>query len=227
MKHKDKKEKIEKKKFFTKDIKDLSVRDTVTIGVVFIVVGVVLILGKSFLAKKSEVYDKINVSIAEIEEIEEPTNPEENAIQEEKQEQEQQAQPDYYIGKLEIPKISFSRGFAAIDSIQNNVDKNIKIMPQSTYPDVDKGNFIIVGHSGNGWNSFFKNLYQLAIGDQAYVYYGNRKFTYTIVNIYNVPKTGQVEVVRDRNESVMTLITCTKGDKTAQTVYILNRTAVE
>ena len=41
-----------------------------------------------------------------------------------------------------------------------------------------------------------------------------------MVNIYNVPKTGQVEVKRDFDKTTLTLITCTKNSKTEQTVYV-------
>ena len=42
---------------------------------------------------------------------------------------------------------------------------------KENYPDVDGGNFVLAGHSGNGYMSFFKNLYKLSTGDYAYVYY--------------------------------------------------------
>ena len=70
-----------------------------------------------------------------------------------------------YIGYLEISKISFRRGFYNINSSLNNVDANIEIIKGSDMPDVTNGNLIIAGHSGTGWNSFFRNLYKLEIGE--------------------------------------------------------------
>ena len=68
----------------------------------------------------------------------------------------------YYIGYLEIPKINFKKGFVDINSQDNVVSKNITIIKGSKYPNVDKGNFIIAGHSGTGVHSYFKNLYKLS-----------------------------------------------------------------
>lgn len=126
----------------------------------------------------------------------------------------------YYIGYLEIPKINFKKGFVDINSQDNVVSKNITIIKGSKYPDVEKGNFIIAGHSGTGVHSYFKNLYKLSIGDKAYVYYKNVKYTYKIVKIYNQEKDGTVAIYRDYNKTTLTLVTCTKNNKKSQTVYV-------
>ena len=192
---------------------NLTIRQTITIGVLLIALGIGLVLYKYYKYEKAEVFDKLNVSVSEIEQTEQP--------EAEKKKETEDDISKYYIGKLEIPKISFSRGFAAIGDSHNDVDRTIQIMPESSYPDVKGGNFIIVGHSGNGWNSFFKDLYKLAVNDTAIVYYNNKKYTYKIADIYKVPKTGEVKITRQKGKTAMTLITCTKGDKTSQTVYIL------
>ena len=87
---------------------------------------------------------------------------------------------NYYVGYLEIPKINLKRGFAAFGSPYNNVDKNVTILPTSVYPDVELGNFILAGHSGQGSLAFFNDLYKLKHGDQAIVYYKNVKYTFKI-----------------------------------------------
>ena len=129
-----------------------------------------------------------------------------------------------YIGTLEIPKIGLKKGFLDINSTDNDVDRNIAIMKGSDYPDVKRGNLIIAGHSGTAWNSFFNQLYQLNKGDMMYVYYKNVKYTYTIVNIYEQPKVGSVNVYRNGKKTTLTLITCTKDSDTTQTIYIAELT---
>lgn len=125
-----------------------------------------------------------------------------------------------YIGTLEVPKVGLKKGFLDINSTDNDVDKNIAIMNGSDYPNVSKGNLIIAGHSGTAWNSFFNQLYQLTNGDVVYIYYQNVKYTYQIVNIYEQPKVGTVNVYRDGTKTTLTLITCTKDSSTTQTIYI-------
>ena len=56
-----------------------------------------------------------------------------------------------YIGYLNIPKINLNKGFLSQKAPDNNVEQNITVIEGSTYPNVDKGNLIIAGHSGTGW----------------------------------------------------------------------------
>ena len=134
---------------------------------------------------------------------------------------------DDYIGYLTIPKINLIKGFLDSRSANNHVDKNIMILEGSTYPDVEKGNFIIAGHSGNAWKSFFRDLHKVEIGDQAYVSYKGKKYEYTIKNIYKQQKTGKLAIYRNYDKTTLTLITCTNNDSTTQTVYIAELTNVE
>lgn len=133
----------------------------------------------------------------------------------------------YYIGSLEIPKINLNKGFTDINSKYNTVNKNLEVVETSTYPDVDKGNFIIAAHSGNSYLAYFRNLYKLDLGDRAYVNYNGKRYTYQIVNIYNQAKTGKIAIYRDSNKTCLTLVTCTKNSKTEQTIYILELINVE
>lgn len=127
---------------------------------------------------------------------------------------------DDYIGYLTIPKINLTKGFLDYRSTENDVDKNLLVVSGSNYPDTDKGNFIIAGHSGTGWNSFFNDLYKLGGGDIIYITYQNKKYEYSIVNIYTQPKTGKIAIYRNYDKTTLTLITCTNNDSTTQTIYI-------
>lgn len=131
-----------------------------------------------------------------------------------------------YVGILEIPKIKLQKGFLNINSKYNAIDYNVTVIKTSTYPDVDKGNFILAAHSGTASISYFKNLYKLKKGDIANIYYKNKKYTYKIVKIYDQPKTGKLSIYRDYNKTTLTLITCTKDNKKTQTLYILELTKI-
>ena len=132
-----------------------------------------------------------------------------------------------YIGYLIIPKINLTKGFVDRRSSENDVEKNIYIVDGATYPDVEKGNFIIAAHSGPGWQAFFNYLYQLTTGDQIYVTYKGKKYTYQLTNIYKQEKTGKIAIYRNYEKSTLTLITCTNHDLTSQTVYISELINVE
>lgn len=125
-----------------------------------------------------------------------------------------------YLGVLEIPKISLKKGFYNIGSRFNDIQYNVSMVEGSTLPDVVNGNLILMAHSGDAYISYFANLYKLNVDDYAYVTYNGRKYQYQIVNIYEVPKTGIVRIRRNYDRTSLTMITCTKGNDYAQTVYI-------
>ena len=109
----------------------------------------------------------------------------------------------------------------------NDVEKNILVVDGSNYPDTDRGNFILAGHSGTGWKAFFNDLYKLQVSDKAYVTYKNKKYTYSIVNIYKQPKIGKLAIYRNYDKNTLTLITCTNNDSKSQTIYIAELESVE
>lgn len=125
-----------------------------------------------------------------------------------------------YLGVLEIPKIGLKRGFYNTDSRYNDIQYNVTLAHGSSMPDVAKGNLILMAHSGDAAISYFAYLYVLKIGDYAYVTYNGNKYKFQLINVYDVPKTGKVKIVRSYDETTLTLITCTKNNDQAQTVYI-------
>lgn len=125
-----------------------------------------------------------------------------------------------YLGVLEIPKIGLKRGFYNIGSRYNNIQYNVTMVQGSTLPDVENGNLILMAHSGTAAISYFAYLYNLKIGDMAYVTYNGNKYNYKLVNSYDVEKNGTVKIIRSYSKTTLTLITCTKNNDTLQTVYI-------
>ena len=126
-----------------------------------------------------------------------------------------------YLGVLEIPKINLKRGFLSLGDKNNNVNKNIEVLKNSTMPDEDKSLLAIAGHSGNGKRSYFKYLYKLNTNDLIYVYYKGIKYTYEIVSKYDVLKDGDIEVIRSNNK-MLVLTTCSQTDRTKQIVIVSN-----
>ena len=126
-----------------------------------------------------------------------------------------------YIGYLEIPKLKFKRGFLSKNDRYNNIEYNVTVSEMAQYPDVDNGNFILMAHSGDAYISFFAYLYKLNIGDYAYVTYNNVKYKYQLVKVEEQAKTGTVAIHRPNyNVKGLTLITCTKDNNSAQSIYI-------
>ncbi len=203
------------------------------IGIILIFVGICTGFIEIFVQKKDKAFSDMNIMLYEDETPKLVQNEDDLPIEENKEtndendhngESSNESTNDTkynFIGILEIPKINIKRGFLNLDSRYNNVDYNITVIKGSTFPDQTNNNLILAAHSGICPVCYFNDLYKLTNGDVAYLYYNNKKYSYKIVNIYEVNKDGTVPIYRDYSKSVLTLITCTRNSDTKQTVYIL------
>ncbi len=196
----------------------------VAAGVILIISGIPLLLSNYIKEKRDVVFSQMNLALSEInmseitnnEEVEEPVAEEPT----EEVKEDNNYTYEEYLGILDIPKINLYKGFYSKTSSLNNVQFNLFVLKESDYPDVVNGNLIIAGHSGNYNNSYFANLYMLDLEDTITVHYQGKDYTYKITKIYNEEKTGTVRILRNRNKTSLTLITCTKDDDYHQTIYI-------
>ena len=113
-----------------------------------------------------------------------------------------------YIAILKIPKIKLERGLVEPSSYLNNVKYNLQWIDGSSMPDQVNGNVIIAGHSGSARVSYFRKLDQLVIGDYVSIDYKNKTYNYKVVDIYDIEKTGTAEIIKNKNTTTLTLITC-------------------
>ena len=192
-------------------------------GVILIISGIPLLLSNYIKEKRDVVFSEMNLVLSEIN-TRDIENVEEEPAVEEPTEEVKEDNNNYiyeeYLGVLDIPKINFYKGFYSKTSSLNNVQFNLFVLKESDYPDVVNGNLIIAGHSGNYSNSYFNDLYKLSIDDTVTVHYQGKDYIYKITKIYNEKKTGIVRILRNRNKTSLTLITCTNGDNYHQTIYI-------
>lgn len=195
----------------------------VAAGVILIISGIPLLLSNYIKEKRDVVFSEMNLVLSEIN-TRDIENVEEEPTVEEPTEEVKEDNNNYiyeeYLGVLDIPKINFYKGFYSKTSSLNNVQFNLFVLKESDYPDVVNGNLIIAGHSGNYSNSYFNDLYKLSIDDTVTVHYQGKDYIYKITKIYNEKKTGTVRILRNRNKTSLTLITCTNGDNYHQTIYI-------
>lgn len=209
-------------KKLNKKQKRISPNTTAIIATITILIGGFFLFNNYVQAKKEIAYDYISNVFYEddnLQKIKEVIVEQEDKKEEVKEEL-PESYNNEYIGYLNIPKINLTKGFLDKRSTENDVEKNILVVDGSTYPDVDKGNFILAGHSGTGWKAFFNDLHELNVGDTAYVTYKNKKYTYKITNIYKQSKTGKIAIYRNYDKTTLTLVTCTNNDSKTQTIYI-------
>ena len=195
----------------------------VAAGVILIISGIPLLLSNYIKEKRDVVFSEMNLALSEINTRDIENDEEEPAVEEPAEEVKEDNNNyiyEEYLGVLDIPKINFYKGFYSKTSSLNNVQFNLFVLKESDYPDVVNGNLIIAGHSGNYNNSYFNDLYKLSIDDTVTVHYQGKDYIYKITKIYNEKKTGTVRILRNRNKTSLTLITCTNGDNYHQTIYI-------
>lgn len=198
--------------------KRISPSETAFIGAIITLIGGFFISYNYIESQKIMAYDYMANAFYDGNQVTVAEN-ENNQIEEKKEGLSGEITNDY-IGYLNIPKINLTKGFLDNRSSENDVEKNILVVEGSNYPDVDKGNFILAGHSGTGWKAFFNDLYKLSAGDTAKITYKDKTYTYQITNIYKQPKTGKLAIYRNYDKTTLTLITCTNNDSTTQTIYI-------
>ncbi len=208
-------------------MKKINFKIQIAAGVILIICGTLALLSNYIKDKRDVVFSEMNLALSSFDKTSVTEEAEGNDEEEVKKEEKDDTYVyEDYLGVMDIPKINFHRGFYKKDSNLNNVNFNLYVHPISNYPDTNKGNLIIAGHSGNYNNSYFRDLYLLQIGDIINIDYNNSKYTYKIVNIYNEEKTGMIRIIRNKEKTVLTLVTCTKDDESHQTVYIAELVSV-
>lgn len=193
---------------------------------IILLIGIFLIIFSIFLISL-DIYKSTKKEVEEVKMVDdffiEEEHSEENIPQEQPKEEDNKksSSPSYnYIAILEIPSIDLKRGLVDYNSRYNNVKYNIQIIEHSQMPNVENSNLILAGHNGTSGVSFFRNLYKLKEDSLIYIYYDGIKYTYKLNNSYDTSKDGKVEIVRNRYKNTITLITCKRGTKDKQTVFI-------
>ena len=151
-------------------------------------------------------------------EVEQTKEPEKEEVKEHKKIE--------YIAVLKIPKINLERGLVDPNSYLNNVDYNIQILKNSAMPDQRFGNVMLAAHSGNARISYFRNLDKLDINDNVSISYKGKIYSYKVVNIYDIEKNGKAQIIRNKNVSTLTLVTC-RHNTNKQMIVICELVSVE
>jgi len=208
-----------------KKIKRIKKSQALLIGSLFIFGGSIVLSWNYLLTMREQVFSDMKIAMmdpAPVQNVETvgdtpaPTNSAPSGHYEE------QYTIDYskYFGVLEIPKIGLKRGFYNVGSQYNNISSNVTLVSGSILPYEGYGNLVLMAHSGDSYISFFAYLYRLGGGDECYVTINGVTYHYRIVNIYQVNKSGAMVMDFNSPKPTLTLVTCTKDNDKAQTVYV-------
>lgn len=125
-----------------------------------------------------------------------------------------------WIAILEIPSLNIKNYLYDVNSIFNNVNQNVYVVPDSTMPTYNYSNLILAGHSGYGSSAYFRNLDRLNLNDSAIVYYQNQIYRYRYVSFYQEKKDGTIVIHREKGKKNLMLITCDPKNRAMQSIYV-------
>lgn len=110
--------------------------------------------------------------------------------------------------QLEIPKINLKKDVYNKDSELNNISKNVTLLKESTLPDRKYHHLFLVAHSGTSKISYFRSLINLEENDLVKIYYQDKIYNYKVYEILKLPKLEYIEVEKNLEEKLLTLVTC-------------------
>lgn len=203
----------------------------ILLSILFTLIGLIMIFYSYFAGVKNNVFNKKNIELLEqqvliTESIDEVNEEDFDNTTVDLEDMVDADRVDAYIGYLSVPDVDIKRGFVNINSKYNSVGYNVMLIEGSKMPDQDKGNLILAAHRGNSSVSFFDKLYKLKDNAKAYITYQGKVYEYELRNSYLEPKDGELTIRRNPNVNTLTLITCTRNDKTTQTIFIFELVSV-
>ncbi len=130
----------------------------------------------------------------------------------------QTAPPEIYRdNRLVIPKLKIDAPIIFSDSasphqIKKDLKRGVVHHPNTALPG-EKGNVFIIGHSSNyfwqagNYDQIFALLDKLKNGDLITVYYQNKKYNYSVFEIFQVGP-HEIWIMDSVNNPIITLMTC-------------------
>jgi len=112
-----------------------------------------------------------------------------------------------------IDKIALNNKIYDHNSKENDIDKNVLLIPESDYPDKENGTVLIGGHSGTGKKAFFAKLNEIEINDKITLVYNNKEYVYIVDNISKDSKDGILRIDYPVRYNRLVIYTCHPNDK--------------
>ena len=123
--------------------------------------------------------------------------------------------PKYqYNALIDIPTIKLKRGILDIDNEYNKAKYNIELVKENS------NIIVLASHNGNNYNSYFKDLNKLELGDSIYYYQNGKIDEYIYSDNYEIKKDGYADLYYKIGNKSIVLITCKDDVDDAQIVYI-------
>ena len=118
------------------------------------------------------------------------------------------------IGNIKIKKLNIDEKLYKVESEENNVDKHVTILKESIFPNKENSIIFIAAHSGTGEIAYFKDLNKIEKEDIINLEINNKRYIYTVKDIWEEPKNGYINVNKDdKNQLILTTCSPTNSKK--------------
>ncbi len=121
------------------------------------------------------------------------------------------------IGKITIDKIHLQKPLYKIESKKNNVEENVTILKESTFPNKKESILFIAAHSGSSNISYFEHLNKLEKNDIIKIKFLNKEYFYQVASIWEENKSGHIHINK-QYEKQLILTTCSPTHKDKQLI---------
>lgn len=133
---------------------------------------------------------------------------------------------NYVINNKDVPDNNI---YLIIDKLDINKELNISSIKEDVNgivmfyeygrPNISNSNTIIGAHSGYGSNAYFNDLSNIDIKDIIKIKYKEILYTYEVNDVFEVYDTD-LSILENKNESIITLLTCKMSELNKRIVVI-------
>lgn len=97
--------------------------------------------------------------------------------------------------------------------------REIVMFEECGRPNITNSNTVIGAHSGNSTYAYFNELSLLEYGDIIAITYEYKIYNYMVIEVKEV-YDSEIEILENKNKSILTLLTCKINDNTKRVVVV-------
>lgn len=118
---------------------------------------------------------------------------------------------------IKIDKINLDMEYKILS--KDSIIREIVMFEECGRPDIANSNTVIGAHSGSASYAYFNEISLLEYGDIITITYDNKIYNYMVTEIKEV-NDNQIEILENKDRSILTLLTCKIKDNTKRVVVV-------
>lgn len=106
-------------------------------------------------------------------------------------------------------------------SSKNDKIREIVMFEECGRPNITNSNTVVGAHSGSANYAYFNEINLLEYGDIINITYKDKIYNYMVMEVKEVAD-NQIEILENKDRSILTLLTCKIKDNTKRIVVVAN-----